>query len=99
VRRGYYEKQAILAEVFLQYLEHTLIADILNKHQITDYHRYVDDILIIYGTQKTNITNTLEDFNAIHPKLKFTMEQQTQNKIIYLDLTITNNKNELSFEI
>jgi hypothetical protein len=27
---------AILAEVFLQYLEHTLIADILNKHQIMD---------------------------------------------------------------
>jgi hypothetical protein len=30
---------AILAEVFSQYLEPTLIANILNKHQITDYHR------------------------------------------------------------
>jgi hypothetical protein len=64
-----------------------------------DYHRYVDDILIIYNTQKTNITNTLEEFNAIHPTLKFTMEQQTQNRINYLDLTIMNNNNKLSFEI
>jgi phosphate starvation-inducible membrane PsiE len=39
---------AILAEVILQYLEHTLIADILNKHQIRHYHRYMDDILIIF---------------------------------------------------
>jgi hypothetical protein len=43
---------AILAEVFLQYLEHRVIAEILNKHQITGYHRYVDNILIIYNTQK-----------------------------------------------
>jgi hypothetical protein len=27
------------------------------------------------------------------------MEQQTQNKFNYLDLTITNNENELSFEV
>jgi hypothetical protein len=43
----------------LQWLEHTLIANILRKHQIIDYHRYVDDILIIYNTQKTNIEHTL----------------------------------------
>jgi hypothetical protein len=57
-----------------------------------DYYRYVDDILIVYDEQKTNITNTLDDFNAIHPKLKFTMEQQAQNGIYYLDLTLTKNQ-------
>jgi hypothetical protein len=90
---------AILAEVYIQHLEHTSVAYILNKHQIIDYYRYVDGILIIYDEQKTNITNTLEDFNAIHPKLKFTMEQQTQNRINYLDLMITKNQNKLNFEI
>jgi nucleoside-specific outer membrane channel protein Tsx len=67
----------ILAEVYLQHLEHTSIADILSKHQIMDYYRYMDDILVVYNAQKTNIISTLEEFNAIHPKLKFTMEQQT----------------------
>jgi hypothetical protein len=64
-----------------------------------DYHRYVDDIVIIYNTQKTIIISTLEEFNAVHPKLKFTLEQQTQNRINYLDLTITNNQNDPSFKI
>jgi hypothetical protein len=90
---------AMIAEVYIQHLKHTLIPDILNKHKLTDYYRYVDDILIVYGKQKTNITNTLEDFNAVHLKLKFTMEQQTQNRINYLDLTIKKNQNELNFEI
>jgi hypothetical protein len=39
---------AILAEVFIRHLEHTIIVEILKKFQIIDYHRYVDDIPIIY---------------------------------------------------
>jgi hypothetical protein len=41
----------------------------------------------------------VEEFNAVHPKLKFTMEQQTQNRINYLDLTIKKDQNKPSFEI
>jgi hypothetical protein len=72
---------AILAETFIQYLEHTIIYQILRKHQIIDYYRYVDDILIIYNVQHTN---TLDKFNNIHQKIKFTMEQETLNKINHL---------------
>jgi hypothetical protein len=64
-----------------------------------DYYRYVDDILIAYNAQKTNIINTLDAFNAVHPKLKFTMEQQTQNTLNYLDITTKKNHSELNFEI
>lgn len=39
-------KAAILAETFMQNLEHTKIIGILDKHQIIDYYRYVDEILI-----------------------------------------------------
>ena len=90
---------AILSEVFLQNLEHMLITDILKKHHIIDYYRYVDDILIVYNTQKTNIIDTLNEFNTIHHKIKFKMEQQSQNKLNYLDLTIMTNNNELKFAI
>jgi hypothetical protein len=72
---------AILSEVYIQYLEHTSIANILKEHTIIDYFRYVD-ILIANHQQKTNINNLLDSFNTIHPELKFTMEQQTQqNKL------------------
>jgi hypothetical protein len=70
----------------------------LRRHKILDYYRYVDDILIIYGEQETNIINTLGDFNTIHPKLKFTIQQQTHNKLNYLDLTVTKIQNSLNFE-
>jgi hypothetical protein len=35
---------AILAETFIQHLEHNKLIGILNKHQNINYHRYVDDI-------------------------------------------------------
>jgi hypothetical protein len=38
---------AILAEIFIQYLEQNYILQTLQKHHILDYYRYVDDILII----------------------------------------------------
>ena len=38
---------AILAEVYIQHMEHTQIYDILNKQNIIGYFRYVDDILIV----------------------------------------------------
>jgi hypothetical protein len=53
---------AMLSEVSIENLEHTSIADILNKYQIVDYYIYVDDILVVYDKQKTNIINMLEQF-------------------------------------
>jgi hypothetical protein len=67
---------AILSEAYLQYIEHTCIYNILQKHNIVSYHRYVDDILIIYDSTKTNINNTLVEFNGISKTLKFTIEKE-----------------------
>jgi hypothetical protein len=57
-----------------------------------DYYWY--DILIIYNAQKTSIMNTLDEF-----KLKFSMQQQTQNRINYLDIAIKKYQNKLRFGI
>jgi uncharacterized protein YaaW (UPF0174 family) len=87
---------ATLSETFIQHLEHTIIYEILKKHQLIDYCRYVDDILIIYNEHHTNIDNMSDEFNRIHPKIKFTIEKETQNKINYLDLNITKEGNKLN---
>jgi hypothetical protein len=89
---------AIIAETFIQYVEHTKIIEVLKKHHITDYYRYVDDILIIYNMHTTNIDNTLADFNTLHPHIQFTMEKETGNKLNYLDLPIKNEQNHLTFD-
>jgi hypothetical protein len=54
---------AILTETFIQHLEHTIIYKILQKHQIIDYYRYLDDILIVYNEHQTNIDSTIDEFN------------------------------------
>jgi hypothetical protein len=89
---------AILAETFIQHLEHTIIYQILTKHQIIDYYRYVDN-LIVYNELHKNIENALLDFNIVHPKIKFTMEKETHDSINYLDMTITKEYNKLTFNI
>jgi hypothetical protein len=50
---------AVLAETFIQYMEHKYVYQILNTQQIIAYYWYVDGILIIYNKKKTNIEETL----------------------------------------
>jgi hypothetical protein len=95
---------AIPSEIYLQYIEHThthkyiYIYHTLQKHNITSYHRYVDDILITYNSTKTNINNTLEEFNNINKTLKFTMEKEDDNKINFLDITIIREPTKISYQ-
>jgi hypothetical protein len=56
---------SILAETYIQYMEHTQIYPILVKQQIITYFRYVDDILILYDQNKTNIDHTIKEFNEL----------------------------------
>jgi len=78
----------IIAEFFLHSLEDTHLTHLSNKHKIARYFPYVDDILIIYDSNHTDINNIRNDFNTIHPNMKFTAEAESNNKIKYLDITI-----------
>jgi hypothetical protein len=78
----------LLAEFFLQHLEHLHISHLSDKHKIIKLVRYVDDILIIYDTNHTDVQNIPNDFNTIHSKLKFTAECDINNQIYFLDITV-----------
>jgi hypothetical protein len=41
----------------------------------------------------TNIYRMLDDFNNLAPTMKFTLEEEQNNKINFLDITITKNHN------
>jgi hypothetical protein len=55
--------------------------------------------LIIYNTYTTNTENTLMEFNSIQSQIKFTIEKEIHTKLNYLDLSITNKHNQLTFGI
>jgi len=75
----------LIAEIFLQHIEHMHLAHLTQKHRIINYCRYVDDILLIYDSTQTSIQMILEAFNALHPKLQFTAE--AEKTIIWTILT------------
>jgi hypothetical protein len=90
---------AILAETYIQNMEHTQIFQILKAQKIIAYFRYVDDILIIYDNNNTDINQTLNDFNNLQPTIKFTIEKEKNESINFLDLTIHRNKKQLQYSI
>jgi hypothetical protein len=72
---------------------------ILIKQQMIAYFRYVDDILILYDQNKTNIEQTLSKFNKLQPSIKFTTEKELQESIIFLDLSVHHRDRKLKFSI
>jgi hypothetical protein len=89
----------ILYEVYFQNLEHTKVIDILTQRNIIGYFRYVDDILIVYDENSTDIYKIHETFNNLAPTIKFTLETETDNNINFLDISIQNKEKKLTFNI
>jgi hypothetical protein len=81
---------------FLQYIEHNFITPIINKYKILYYCRYIDEILILYNEEKSNIISILNEFNNIFPSLDFMCEMEDNNSPNFLDITINHN---LAFNI
>jgi hypothetical protein len=78
---------SIFSEIYLQHIENTIISDILVKYHIVGYFCYVDDILIAYNKDTTNMYDVFNVFNNIMPTMKFTIEEK--EKINFLDITIS----------
>ena len=80
-------------------MENTTIPELLIKHNFKGYFRYVDDILLVYIDNTTSIHNVLDEFNNLTPKLKFTLQEEQDNQINFLDITIKKKQKGLSFDI
>jgi hypothetical protein len=90
---------SILSEIYIQYLQHTAIYEILLRHRIIGYYRYVDYLLLVFHTQLTNTHHVLQEFNTVTPTLRFTLEEEENNKINFLDITIIRTIDSLQFNI
>jgi hypothetical protein len=78
----------LIAELFLQHLEHSHLTQITQKHRLINYCRYVDDIFLIFDSEHTNTQKILEDFNSLHPKLHFTAQVEKDHALNYLDTSL-----------
>ncbi|OXA48236.1 uncharacterized protein LOC110855495 [Folsomia candida] len=74
---------AIVAELYLQSLEHKLVTR--NKF-IIFWRRYVDDIFAII--RKRKLEAVLNQINGFHHAIKFTVEKEENGKIAFLDVML-----------
>jgi hypothetical protein len=76
-------------------MENTKIFEIIRNSKIEVYYRFVDDILVIYNENCTNIEEFHKLFNTITHDLKFTLEQEKDKILNSLDITITRIESQL----
>ncbi|KAK5648492.1 hypothetical protein RI129_003384 [Pyrocoelia pectoralis] len=74
---------SIIADLVIGDIEVNILKDF---HNITMYHRYVDDIIVIAHSDQVN--NILNKFNNVHPLLEFTLELENNNILNFLDISL-----------
>ncbi|CAH8627461.1 unnamed protein product [Schistosoma mattheei] len=79
----------ILADFFLAKLENGPLKEVINK--LDFYCRYVDDTII--ADQNIRKEQLLELFNNKHPAIKFTCEEEIDNKLNFLDVFLSRKEN------
>ena len=89
----------ITAEIFLQHLEQSHVRSLLVFKPITFHARYVDDILIIYDASHTNTDTTTQYSNFIHRNQKLNPTLQANDRVNFLDFSITGKASQLEIDI
>ncbi|KAK4880670.1 hypothetical protein RN001_008816 [Aquatica leii] len=89
----------LAAEIFMNNLENTIFlnSSILNK--VSFWYRYVDDCLVLFNGTIDELNNFSNFINSIHPKIKFTLNIESNNSLSYLDLKISRFNNKFNFDI
>ena len=76
-----------MADIFMNWLVETVSTKF--NHQFT-VHRYVDNLFLTFD-DPNHIDHVFSTFNSIHQKIKFTKENEENNKLAILDVQITKN--------
>jgi len=88
-----------LAEIYIQEIEETNVKHWLESKEIIYYKRYVDDIFILYNKSKTNEIQICNKINKINKHLQTKINTEKEEKIQFLDLTISRKKHNIFIDI
>ena len=88
-----------IADVVMERLESVCLKQLeLKQIHLKMYRRYVDDCFCIANTN--HITEILRIFNEFNDRLQFTLENENENKLKFLDMMLTrkNDRLEMSWQ-
>ena len=88
-----------LAEIYLKLIEERYIKHSIENQNIVYYKRYVDDIFIIFDTNRINENTIKENMNSIDENFEFKVTEETNNSINCLDMTITRGTKRMEINV
>ena len=83
-----------LANLLLVYCESKLLEDCPQQFKLQFYRGYVDDIFVMFK-KKDHVKRFLRHINSRHLNIKFSCKDEKDNKISFLDISISRNNNAL----
>ena len=82
------------SNLFLVYYEQKWLMNCPLQFKPKFYRRYVDDIFLMFD-KKDHVKKFLVYMNSRHRNIKFTFEEEEDNRISFLDISITRVGNQL----
>ena len=87
-----------LANLFLVYYEQKCLEKCSLKFQSKYYRKYVDNIFLMFES-RDHVKKFLKYMNSHHPNIQFTCEEESNNKISFLDISVTRISNNLTLSL
>jgi len=88
-----------LAELCIQKLENDHIIQYLDINEISNYERYIDDIIIIYNKDRIKEEKILHAMNDVDGNLTFKLTSGNNKTINFLDLIICRKQTNMELGI
>jgi hypothetical protein len=77
----------VVANFFMEWFEKTALERALKKPM--HWFRYVDDTFVVWQHGLDSLHEFLNHLNSLHPRIKFTMELESNGKLPFLDVLVT----------
>lgn len=90
----------LLSGIFMAHLEEKNFSS--STHSINKaflWARYVDDVFCIWTSSDRQLDLFLNFINSLYHQIQFTIETEKENSLNFLDLTISKEQNNLTFQI
>ena len=81
-----------IAEIYMQAHERTAISTALHPPKV--WERFVDDVYSIL--KRTHLENVFQHINNLHQNIKFTMEEESNGELAFLDTLLKRDNGEIS---
>ena len=87
----------VIANVYMEHLEETALRTA--PLQPTLWLRYVDDTFVIWPHGQDELQRFHDHINQQHPNIQFTIEEEKEGKLAFLDVQITRSTDGLSTSV